>query len=257
MNRYRAIGIIGAGRVTRFLLDGWAAHSSLPAGISVADCNAEVAAALWRDHPSIAVCDAAAAAASDLLVLAVHPPVMMEVLEAIRPRVRPGAVVLSLVPKIGCAKIAAALGVTQVARMIPNAPSVIGRGFNPVAFADGIDPQAKVALMALAAAWGEAPEVPEAELEAYAVLSAMGPTYLWFQWQTLRELGREFGLSPQATDRALLRMIEGAAATLLGSGRDSAAVMDMVPVRPFAEIEDQIKEAYRTRLAAIYQKLRS
>lgn len=256
MNRYRTIGIIGAGRATRFLLEGWRAGGVLPAGIVVADCNAEVAAALRRDFPSIGIVAAAEAAASDLLVLAVHPPVMMEVLEAIRPRVRPGAVVLSLAPKVGCAKLAAALGVTQVARMIPNAPSAIGRGFNPVAFADGFDPQAKVVLLALVSAWGEAPEVPEADLEAYAVLSAMGPTYLWFQWQTLRELGREFGLSEHAADRALLRMIEGAAEALLGSERDPAVVMDMVPVRPLAEVEEQIKDAYRTRLTAIYQKLR-
>ena len=34
----------------------------------------------------------------------------------------------------------------------------------------------------------------EDKLEAYAILTAMGPTYFWFQWQELLQIGLSFGL---------------------------------------------------------------
>jgi pyrroline-5-carboxylate reductase len=257
MNTWQTIGMIGAGRATRFLLEGWIAGGGLPCRVLVTDCDDEVLDKLARDVPGIVRASPAEAAAADLVVLAVHPPVMAGVIASIRPHLRPDAVLLSRAPKIGCAKIAEAAGCVQVVRRIPNAPSAIGRGYNPVTFAEGVDPSAKAALLELARPWGEAPEAPEGDLEAYAILSAMGPTCLWFQWQALRELGRDFGLSADDADRAILRMIEGAAVCLLGSGREPAAVMDMVPVRPLADVEDEIREQYRTRLTALHLKLKS
>ncbi len=251
------IGFIGGGRATRFLLQGWQAAGAIPEQVLVTDCNRDVLERLGRDFPRIEVVAAEAAASCKVVILAVHPPVMPDVLEAIRPHVAPETVVMSLAPKIGCSTIASALGTRQVARMIPNAPSAIGRGFNPVAFGMDVVPESKAVLLELAQAWGEAPEVPEQDLEAYAILSAMGPTYYWFQWQALRELGVEFGLSPQAAERAILRMVEGAAECLLGAGLEASSVMDMIPVKPFADLESGIRNAYRANLGAIYDKLKS
>jgi pyrroline-5-carboxylate reductase len=257
MKFHQTIGIMGAGRATRFLLDGWAAAAALPDAITVSDPEAAAAAGLREAHPSIAIGDTAAVARCEWLILSVHPPVLPAVCEELRSVVRHDVVVLSMAPKVRIGKIAELLGVGRVARMIPNAPSAIGRGFNPLSFGPGFDPTARAAMLGLVRPWGESPEVPEEDLEAYAILTAMGPTYLWFQWQALRELGRGFGLADADTDHALLRMIEGSAACLLSAGRDPDAVMDMVPVKPLGEVEERILNEYRDRLNALHQKLKS
>ena len=115
---------------------------------------------------------------------------------------RPQAIVVSLAPKVPLSAMATALGTTRVARMIPNAPSLIGRGYNPVTFGTGVDSDARAALAPLFTPWGEWPEVEERTLEAYAILTGMGPTYFWYQWQALRELAGQFGLSPPEDRRS-------------------------------------------------------
>ncbi|MCX7668442.1 MAG: pyrroline-5-carboxylate reductase, partial [Anaerolineae bacterium] len=86
--------------------------------------------------------------------------------------------------------------------------------------------------------------------------TAMGPTYLWFQWQSLRELATGFGLEPAVADRALRQMIVGAADLLLRSGRAPAEVMDLVPVKPLKDDEPTISAVYRSRLVGLYEKIR-
>jgi pyrroline-5-carboxylate reductase len=52
------------------------------------------------------------------------------------------------------------------------------------------------------------------------------------------------------------RMVCGAARTLLESGLTPAEVIDLIPVKPLGEMEPQVSEMYRTRLPAIYQKIK-
>ncbi len=78
--------------------------------------------------------------------------------------------------------------------MIPNAPSIINEGYNPVAFHPALAGTDKESLLALFKILGDCPEVDEEKLESYAILTAMGPTYLWFQLYELHSLGRQFGL---------------------------------------------------------------
>ena len=255
----QSIGFIGGGRVTRIVLGGWRQANALPAKIVVSDPNAESLAKLQAEFPSIEIApgDIRRAAAQEVVFLAVHPPMMMAMLGELGGAVPQATTVISLVPKFTLAKLAVALGGhPRLARVIPNAPSIIGAGYNPMAFAPGLLVTAKEEVQALFAPLGDGPEVAEPKLEGYALLTAMGPTYLWFQLETLRELGREFGLTDDDLQPALKRMVCGAARTLLGSGLTPAQVMDLIPVKPLAEDEAAIKQAYQTRLPALFAKIK-
>lgn len=255
----KAIGFIGGGRVTRIFLDGWQRANTMPGKIVVSDCNAETLAKLKARFPQIETApgDSAAAASQAIVILAVHPPVMAEVLAGIKSSVKPGAIVVSLAPKFTIAKLTGPLGgFARLARVIPNAPSVMNLGFNPVAFSPSLTSADQAELLELLKPLGESPEVAESKLEGYALLSAMGATYLWFQLQTLRELATGFGLSEADIAPALKRTVCGATRTLLESGLAPAEVMDLIPVKPLAEMETQVSEMYRTRLPALYQKLK-
>ena len=254
----KSMGFVGGGRITRIFLEGWTRAKALPANIVVSDSNAESLAKLNARFPAIETVPGnnAAAAAQDIVLLAVHPPVIAEVVAGIKGTLEPGALVVPLAPKFTIAKMTELLGgFARLARVIPNAPSVIGAGFNPVAFAPALSGTDKVKLLDLLAPLGDCPEVAEAKLEAYAVLTAMGPTYLWFQLQALREVATSFGLSDAEVAPALKRMVCGGTRTLLESGLTPTEVMDLIPVKPLAEMEAQVNEMYRTRLPAIYQKI--
>lgn len=254
----KTIGFIGGGRITRIFLEGWQRAGQLPASVVVSDCNAETLAKLKARFPGVeAVAQTAVAAAQDIVILAVHPPVMAEVVAGIKSSIKPGALVVSLAPKFTVAKLAELLGgFARLARVIPNAPSVVNFGFNPVVFGAALTAADKSDVTALLAPLGECPEVVELKLEGYALLTGMGPTYLWFQLQALREVAAGFGLSDAEIAPALKRMVCGGTRTLLESGLTSAEVMDLIPVKPLAEMEAQVTELYRTRLPALYQKIK-
>jgi pyrroline-5-carboxylate reductase len=201
--------------------------------------------------------DNAAAARQDIVLLAVHPPTLAEVVASIRTQVRPEAVVVSLAPKFTIAKLTELLGGFQrVARTIPNAPSLLGQGFNPVAYAPRLPLGDRTLLQQLFAPLGANPEVDEKHLEAYAVISAMGPTYLWPQLIELCHLGQEFGLSAADALTAVDGMTSGAAATFADAGLTEEEVMNLVPVKPLGDAEAMFRDAYRTKLPAILEKIR-
>jgi pyrroline-5-carboxylate reductase len=254
----KTVGFVGGGRVTRIFLEGWKRANALPAKIVVSDSNPEPLAKLKGRFPAVETSgNNAAAAAQDLVFLAVHPPVMAAAAAGIKGGVKPGGVVVSLAPKFTLAKLAELLGgFSRLARVIPNAPSVVNFGFNPVCFGPALSAADKAELTALLAPLGECPEVAEEKLEAYAVLTAMGPTYLWFQLQALREVAAGFGLSQAEIVPALKRLVCGSARTLLESGLTPAEVLDLIPVKPLAEMEPQVLEFYRTRLPGIHQKIK-
>ncbi len=254
---YDTIGFIGAGRITRIMLEGWRRAGALPRRVLVHDPSAAAVAAL-QGVPGVEPSSLAQAAAADLVFGALHPPALVESLPAIAGALRPTAVLVSLAPRVKLATLREKLGgFARLARQNPNAPSFVGRGYNPIAFDPGLDPPGRGALLALLAPLGQTPVVEEPTLEAYAVISAMGPTYFWFQLQALRELAQEFGLDRAAADAAVKAMIGGAVATLIDGPLAPAEVMDLVPVRPLAEDEPAIRAALQGRLRAIHAKLRS
>ncbi len=140
--------------------------------------------------------------------------------------------------------------------MIPNAPSVVNEGYNPVAFGPGITKKEKEDLSRLFKKLGDCPEVDEEKLEAYAIITAMGPTYLWFQLFELFDLGKSFGLTDKQAWKGIKKMLKGALETIDESGLSPDEVMDLIPVKPLGEDEAMIRNAYRTKLTGLYQKLK-
>lgn len=188
----RSIGFIGGGRVTRILLGGLERAGASPGNCVVSDTDTKVLDALKTRFPGIRTTgdDVTEPARQDVVFGALHPPAMKDALPGIGGRLPPEAVFVSLAPVIRLPALKSALGgFERVARMIPNAGSILCSGFNPIAFAAGIGQDDKNDLLDWLGALGECPEVPDEQLEAYAILTAMGPTYFWYQFEELENLG--------------------------------------------------------------------
>lgn len=252
MTSYRSVAFIGGGRIARVLIEGWRSSKKMPGSILAVEPDEGALALLRNDAPEVRVADLGDLRACEVVFLAVHPPALKGVLEELAGAVSPDAVVVSLAPKVKAVAITEALGTDRVVRMIPNAPSVIGAGYNPVWFSEGIDRQTRQELKQMFAPWGEQPEVAEESLEAYAIVTAMGPTYFWYEIQKLRELAVSFGLEQEAADEAVRKMLDGAVRCLLAKG---PSAMNLIPVRPLEELEPTVTSAFETKLTGTFAKL--
>lgn len=252
------VGFIGGGRIVRVILQGWKRKGVLPAKIVVSDGNNENLGKLKTLCPEVVTTsDNTLAAAQKIVFLSVHPPVMADVVAGIKSSLDSNAILVSLAPKFTFAKLTALTGgFSRLARVIPNAPSTVNCGFNPMTYCSSLGEPERAMLRRLLEPLGDCPEVEESKLEGYALLSAMGPTYLWFQFQALRDVAREFGLTDVETAAALKQMVTGALETLLESGLSPAQVMDLVPVKPLAEMEGSVTYLYKTQLSAVYNKIK-
>jgi pyrroline-5-carboxylate reductase len=255
----KSFGFIGGGRVVKILLNALSNKNMMPAHVVVSDSNEEVLKKLKNQFPQITIAKTNTEPAKcDLVFISLHPPVFVQALNEIKESVRPESVIISLAPKISIAKIQIEIPqVKKVVRMIPNAPTYINKGYNPVAYSKEITDMEKTQLAELFSIFGEFPEVEEYNLEAYAIVAAMGPTYLWFQIQQIKELALSFGLSETDLKRTLPAMIKGAVDTMFDSGLPVEEVIDLVPVKPLADDEPAIKNIYKTKLEALFAKLKS
>jgi pyrroline-5-carboxylate reductase len=253
----RTVGFVGGGRITAIILEALGGTGIALDRVTVSDTSPEVLAKRKGRFPAIATTtDNRAAASCERVLLALHPPAAKAALPELAGALRPDAVVVSLAPVLTIGKLSALLGgFERLARVIPNAPSIVGAGYNPMAFGAGLPAEPRAEIEALLDGLGAHPVVPEETLEAYAILAAMGPTYFWFQWQALRELAGSFGLGASEADAALHAMLEGAARTFFDPGRTYEEVADLVPVKPLADAEPQIRQAYADRLGGLYHRL--
>ena len=253
----RTFGFVGGGRITAIFLEALGGTGFDLQRVTVSDSSPGVLAKRKEGFPAITTTpDNGAAASCDRVFLALHPPAAKGALPELAGALGPGAVVVSLAPVLTFEKLGALLGgFDRLARMIPNAPSIVGAGYNPVAFGDALPADERAEIETLLDGLGAHPVVPEETLEAYAILAAMGPTYFWFQWQELRRLAGSFGLGAAEADAALRAKLEGAVRTFFDRGRPYEDVADLVPVKPLADAEPRIRQAYGDALEGLYRKL--
>lgn len=139
--------------------------------------------------------------------------------------------------------------------MSPASVGFVGAGFNPVAFGDGATSATRELVLGLLAPLGQAPEVHDDDLEAYAVLTAMGPTYLWAQLYALTDVAEQAGLDPVAVAVGLRAMVDGALTTMVDGGLTPEQTQDLIPSKPLAEPVAAMAAAYGAVLPGLHAKL--
>ncbi|MCK5611037.1 NAD(P)-binding domain-containing protein [Candidatus Pacearchaeota archaeon] len=253
----QTLGFIGGGRITKIFLQAFKNQSVLFDSIKVFDTNQEVLSALKDGYPEIEISDSVTEPASqEIVIIAVHPPVVMETLENIKGSVADNTTMLSLAPKITIDKIANSLSIRKVVRMIPNATSYINKGYNPITFHDAFMIEEKELFKDTFKALGKTFEVDEAKLEGYAIVSAMLPTYFWFQWKAMEEIAIKTGLTEIEAEKTIKSTLKKSIALLYDSGLKPEEVIDLIPVKPIIEHEAEIKSIYETRLLGLYDKIK-
>jgi len=253
----KSLGFIGGGRITKIFLQAFANKNVEFQSIVVFDTNADVINDLKQQFPQIEIAQTVELAANQPIVfIALHPPMIMETLGKVAAVVTKDTVVISLAAKITIEKIGSKLQIQNIVRMIPNATSYINEGYNPVAFSGGFDLNSKSEVMEIFEIFGNILEVVETKLEAYALLSAMLPTYFWFQWDELCKIGLQLGLNEEESKASVHQTLVAAVDLMFNSRLSPKKVMDLIPVKPIGEHQAQITEIFQTKLMGLFEKIR-
>lgn len=251
----KSTGFIGGGRITRIILQAFQNKGFTPVRVMITDTNPEVLGKLRKQYPFITEGSAEEVAKQQILFIALHAPAIIETLEKLKEFISPDAVVISLAPKITIEKISGILnGHKHVVRLIPNATSVINKGCNPITFSTGLSGREEI--LDLLTLLGDTFETEESKLEAYAIVSAMLPTYFWFQWQEMHQIGKKMGLTDNELNDTVEKTLIAAIETLYHSGMSYEEVIDLIPVRPIAAHEPLIKEILSNTLSTLFEKIK-
>ena len=218
--------LVGAGKMGGALLAGWLGEGLDPGSVFIQDPapSEEISGLAKEQGVHLNAGGDALPGPPAVMVLAVKPQVMNEVLPPLGPLVGANTVVLSIAAGITISGMEKHLGgEAAIVRSMPNTPAAIGRGIS-VACANGnVTTDQKTHCDALlhaigAVAWTE----DEAMLDSVTAVSGSGPAYVFLLAEGLEEAGVEAGLG-RSLARQLARETVSGAGELLRRSDESAA----------------------------------
>lgn len=232
----KRVAIIGGGKMGEALLAGW-----LDSDSRVASPDGNVAFVVVepnevrRDHfkKTYGVGAVASVAdietgldyeAFDLVVLAVKPQMLGEVLDQLASEIDEGAdmplfVSIAAGKTTACIEAAFAPREAHVVRVMPNTPLMVGQGASVIAAGAHATPQEANLVEALFSALGFARQVDEADIDAVCALSGGGPAYVAAMVEALRDAAVEDGLEPHLAEQLVVHTIAGTCTLMQRTGQ--------------------------------------
>ncbi|WP_347555319.1 pyrroline-5-carboxylate reductase [Robbsia sp. KACC 23696] len=212
------IVFIGGGNMASAMIGGLIKQGHAADSIHVVGRNDEgraKLAATFGTPVSKAVTDQAAIdaiGAADVVVLAVKPQ-MLEALAAELAGLLKHALVLSIAAGVTVASLQKWLGgYANILRVMPNTPSLIGKGMTggylPAGVADASRDAAQTVLEAAGqVVWFD----NEDALDTVTALSGSGPAYVFYFMEAMQQKAIELGLPPEAAHQMVRATFVGAA----------------------------------------------
>ncbi|NBX91906.1 MAG: pyrroline-5-carboxylate reductase [Proteobacteria bacterium] len=227
----KRLGILGMGRMGRCLAQGLISQKTIePHQMSFSTRHLETRAQATHDLGlKAAVSNLELVKNSDLIVLAVKPQNMLEVLREIGPALGKGKTLISIVASVSTTDIETEIAKgTAVLRAMPNTPAFVGAGMTALcAGKSAAESDLKMA-KEIFKSIGKVLLVDEKHMDAVTGLSGCGPAYLYVVLESLTDAGIKVGLSRDVATQLAGQTVLGAAQMLLETGRHPAALKDEV-----------------------------
>ncbi|RTL72104.1 MAG: pyrroline-5-carboxylate reductase [Hyphomicrobiales bacterium] len=206
--------LVGAGNMGLALLSGWIARGLPASQVIVQDPSPPPAALEFLGKHGI-VSKAAVEPSSTpiaVVLMAVKPQIMADVLPGIAGHVGPKTVVLSIAAGKTIASFERALPAgAAVVRAMPNTPASVGRGITVAVPNAHVTPAQRAACEGLLAAVGEvAWTSAEGDLDAVTGVSGSGPAYVFYLAECMTAAGIAQGLSPDLAQKLARWTVAGA-----------------------------------------------
>lgn len=217
----QSIGFIGGGNMATSLISGLLASGLPPQQIWVSDTNQ----ALLTQHAeqlqvNVSPDNAAVIAAVDVVVLAVKPQVMRQVIEPLASQIQQrNVLVVSIAAGISQQSLTRWLG-SQVAivRCMPNTPALVLTGATALHANDQVNSSQRDLAENILRAVGICLWVKdEAQLDAVTAVSGSGPAYYFLLMEAMEKAALELGLDEHSARLLIQQTALGAAKIALES----------------------------------------
>jgi pyrroline-5-carboxylate reductase len=230
--RMNTLGFIGAGRMATALAKGCITARLVPASAVLASDPVGAAREKFAAEVpgvTLAADNAAVLAGADVIVLAVKPQLMQQVLAEIKPHVASRHLIVSIAAGVTLARLAEGLPpTTRLVRVMPNTPCLIGLGASCYARGGGAAREDGAIVERLLSSVGKAYEVEEPQLDAVTGLSGSGPAFIYTAIEALAAGGVAMGLTDDLAMKLAAQTAAGAAAMIQQTGLSPAELRDQV-----------------------------
>jgi pyrroline-5-carboxylate reductase len=230
--RPKKLGLIGAGNMAGALLKGvLAAGLYRAADLWVTDSVAEQRRRVRRRYGVSAARDnRELVRGSRIVLLAVKPQVLPEVLKEVEPDVGSHHLIISIAAGVPLRRLESGLGGrARVVRVMPNTPALLGKGMSVLVKGSRATSGDLRRALRIFRGVGDAVVVAdEPLLDPVTALSGSGPAYVYRFAEALIEAGTRQGLPADVVGRLVFRTLDGAAAMLLETGMTPRELREMV-----------------------------
>ncbi|MCU1478418.1 MAG: pyrroline-5-carboxylate reductase [Subtercola sp.] len=223
-----SISILGTGSMGRAILGGLLAPGvTVEGAIRVTNRSAESAAQLPVDERLVSLVTAddpranlAAVEGAAIVLVAVKPAMVPDLLDEIAPALAPGTVIVSVAAGVSVATFEKHLpeGV-PVIRSMPNTPAMVGRAITGVSAGTRSTPAQLDTAKRLFSTVGEVLEVDESQLDALSTISGSGPAYVYLLIEKLTAAAVEKGFTSEQAALLVNSTFIGATELLRQSGK--------------------------------------
>lgn len=204
--------LVGAGKMGAALLAGWLDGGLAREAVVVVDPAPPDDSAAFLSRAGIV---ARAAPPDDtrarVIVVAVKPQVIADVLPGLQPLVGSDTVTLSIAAGTTLASLAAGIGDGAIVRSIPNTPAQVGRGITAAIANARVSEVGRALVTSLLSAVGEVVWVDDEDLiNAVTAVSGSGPAYVFLLAECLAEAAVAAGLDAESAARLARATVTGA-----------------------------------------------
>uniref|UniRef100_A0A8B9NQ75 Pyrroline-5-carboxylate reductase n=1 Tax=Accipiter nisus TaxID=211598 RepID=A0A8B9NQ75_9AVES len=235
LRRAMSVGFIGAGQLAFALARGFTAAGVLAAHkitASSPDTDLPTVSGLRKMGVNFTVSNKDTVKSSDVLFLAVKPPIIPFILEEVGPDIEARHIVVSCAAGVTISSIEKKLSTfcptPKVIRCMTNTPVIVREGATVYATGTHADVEDGKLVEQLMASVGFCTEVEEDLIDAVTGLSGSGPAYAFTALDALADGGVKMGLPRRLAVRLGAQALLGAAKMLLESEQHPGQLKDNV-----------------------------
>jgi pyrroline-5-carboxylate reductase len=224
------IGFLGAGKMAAALARGWNIAGLVPLDRILASDPLRSAQEAFQ---SVTGCRAIGdnrevVAASDVLLLAVKPQSMSELLAEIRPAVTARHLIISIAAGITLRLLSDGLGKERrLVRVMPNTGCLVSASASAYCASESATEEDVALVHRLLNAVGKAVPLPEKLLDAVTGLSGSGLAFVYVVIEALSDGGVRVGLPREVATALAAQTVLGAAKMVLETGQHTGVLKDM------------------------------
>ena len=227
----KTIGFIGAGNMGKAIIKGiLSVGQATPEEIFVYDSYQPSLDSIQSElGVSITSSENEVVQKASIIILAVKPNAIDEVLNKIKDDLTKEKVLVSIAAGTPIEKLSAHLSnESKVVRVMPNTPALVGQGMSAISCNPYVTEEEKQAILAVFNSFGEAEIVSESLMDAVTGLSGSGPAYVYLFIEALADGAVFEGMPRESAYKFAAQTVLGAAQMVLETGKHPGELKDMV-----------------------------